>query len=167
MTRYMLDTNIFNLLLDDCTNCPCFEGLELVGTYVQRLEIEDTPHEYQTRREALLERFAAFTPKTELPYTTRWDDPWDGRWSDNDGFYEQILAEVKRLDKVAGKKKKKGNQERDAQIGETAIKANLTLVSNDENLRNAVIAFGGSALSMEELKLALQSASKNSSVLTE
>jgi len=165
MTRYILDTNIFNRLLDDGASCQYFEGLELVGTYVQRLEIEDTPQEYQIRRENLLEIFAAFTPETELPYTTRWGDPWGGRWSAVDGLYEQILAEVRQLDKATGKKKRKGNQERDAQIGETAIKANLTLVSDDENLRNAVIVFGGSALSMEELKPAVQSASKNDPVL--
>lgn len=167
MTRYILDTNIFNRLLDDGTSCQYFEGLELVGTYVQRLEIEETPQKYQTRREKLLELFAAFTSETELPYTTRWGDPWGGRWSDDDGLYEQLFAEVKRSDKAAKKKKRRENQERDAQIGETAIKANLTLISDDQNLRNAVMALGGCALSMKELKLAVQSASKNDPVLTD
>jgi hypothetical protein len=51
------------------------------------------------------------------------------------------------------KKKRSPNQERDAQIAETAIKGGLTLVSEDKNLRDVVQSFGGKAISLTETEL--------------
>ncbi|MDF0716993.1 type II toxin-antitoxin system VapC family toxin [Muricauda sp. 334s03] len=39
----------------------------------------------------------------------------------------------------------------DALIGETAIKNNLTLITNDKKFKNKVIELGGNALTVEEL----------------
>jgi predicted nucleic acid-binding protein len=149
MTRHILDTNIFNRLCDGTASRAWFQELALVGTYVQRLEIEDTKQ--SARRAELRELFLEFTPKSELPYTTRWGDPWGSRWSDTDGLYKQILAAIRTLDKAAKKKKTNQNQERDAQIAETAIKANLTLISEDQNLREVITMFGGQSISLAQL----------------
>ncbi|MGV7106483.1 PIN domain-containing protein [Flavobacterium sp. U410] len=39
----------------------------------------------------------------------------------------------------------------DALIGETAIKNNLTLITNDKKFKNKVIELGGKVLTVEEL----------------
>ena len=148
MSRYILDTNIFNRIYDDSTQCLYFEGLELVGTYVQKMELEKAPD--IAKRARLLEIFSDFTPDTELPYTTHWGDRWGSRWSDDGGLYEEILVEIRKLD---GKKRKGNNQERDAQIAEVTIKSNLTLISDDTRLRVVVVEFGGNAISLSELEI--------------
>jgi hypothetical protein len=90
MGRYILDTNIFNRILDGGAEHNLFQGLALAGTYVQRLEIEDSP--VGRRKDELLAIFAEYTSVMEQPFTTQWGDPWGGRWSDTDGLYEQIHA---------------------------------------------------------------------------
>jgi predicted nucleic acid-binding protein len=147
MGRYILDTNIFNRIVDRGAERDLFQGLALIGTYVQRLEIEGCPQEH--RKDELLTIFAEFASAMELPFTTHWGDPWGTRWSDTDGLYEQILAAVRKLDK----KTRSPNQERDAQIAETAIKGDLTLISEDKNLRDVVQSFGGKAIGLAEMQL--------------
>jgi predicted nucleic acid-binding protein len=43
------------------------------------------------------------------------------------------------------------NKTNDALIGETAIKNNLTLITNDKNFKNKVLELGGQALTVDEL----------------
>jgi predicted nucleic acid-binding protein len=147
MSRYILDTNIFNRIIDGEADRDLFQGLALIGAYVQRLEIEGCPQE--SRKNELLTIFAEVTSAIELPFTTHWGDPWGGRWSDTDGLHEQIHAAVRKLDK----KKRCPNQERDAQIAETAIKGDFTLISEDKNLRDVVQSFGGKAIGLAEMRL--------------
>jgi hypothetical protein len=125
-------------------------GLTLIGTYVQRLELADTPQE--NRRHELLKLYSEFVNANVAPFTMRWGDPWGSSWSDTDGLYDQLLSAVRKVDKGLKKRKRKQNQERDAQIAETAIKANRTLVTEDPGLRCVVEAYGGRAISIFELR---------------
>jgi len=150
MSSYILDTNIFNKLREGSLDRQALVGLTLIGTYVQRLELADTPQE--DRRRELLKLYSEFVNAKVTPFTTRWGDPWGSSWSDSDGLYDQLLSAVRKADKDLKKRKREQNQERDAQIAETAIKANLTLVTEDPGLRCVVEAYGGRAISFFELK---------------
>jgi hypothetical protein len=95
----------------------------------------------------LLQIFASFVSQTEWPYTTFWDDPWDARWSDDDGLFQKMRERLEALDRASGKKNKNPlNQRNDVQIAETAIKAGLTMLTGDSNLAILTRGFGGIAI---------------------
>lgn len=60
MPRYMLDTNVFNHVLDGKVDVSALAGKDLVATHIQRDELTNTKD--QVRRAALLEVFNELTP---------------------------------------------------------------------------------------------------------
>ena len=146
MTGYMLDTNLFNGLVDDKVSLNKFQGKKLMATHVQRDELNATSE--RTRRANLLSMFEFISADSIPTNTSVWDDTvWDGgKWSEQDKLYEKMLAELKKLDKAAGKRPTAINQSRDVRIAETAIKNNLTLVTDDKNLRTVTAKFNGNAI---------------------
>jgi predicted nucleic acid-binding protein len=152
MTGYMLDTNLFNGLVDGKVSLNEFQGKKLMVTHVQHDELNATSE--RTRRENLLSMFETVSAASVATSTAIWDDSrWDGaNWSDDDKLYEKMLAELKKLDKAAGKRPKAINQSRDVRIAETAIKNNLTLVTDDENLRTVTAKFNGNAICCRQLE---------------
>ncbi len=159
---YMLDTNIFNHLLDGKIPLEKIRNLNgpIYYTHVQHDEILSTKDNF--RRDALLEIFTKVL-KTDIPTestvigvsrigkskipghklgteTAVWDvSRWgEAKWGTY-GLYESI--------KIALKTNKMSNI-RDALIAETAIANKLILVTNDRNLMNVVNKLGGKSVGL-------------------
>ena len=150
MTGYMLDTNLFNGIIDGKISPNVFQGQKFMVTHVQRDELNATSD--PTRRAKLLSVFELVEADSIPTSTAIWDDSrWDeANWSDQDNLYENTLAELQKLDKATGKRPKGMNQSRDVRIAETAIKNGLTLVTDDKNLRNVTAKSGGNAVSLHQ-----------------
>jgi len=148
----MLDTNLFNGLVDGQMSIDVLQGKTLLATHIQLDELNATSN--PTRRAKLVSMFELVSAETIPTSTSVWDDtPWDeGKWSDQDNLYEKILAELQKLDKAAGKRPTGMNQSRDVRISETAIKNDITLVTDDTNLRDVTAKFNGNAISLNQFE---------------
>jgi hypothetical protein len=105
--RYLVDTNIFNELLDggiEWSSLP--EGIYVYSSW-QRIELERTSN--ISRRQRLLEVFAALiTLKDAQPvttHTTPWGSPWGVDWDRKGRFYADIFAALEEI-----KPRDRGNQ---------------------------------------------------------
>lgn len=149
MVGYMLDTNLFNKLVDSEFAIETLENKRVVVTHVQRDELARTTN--NERSGLLLAAFNEIDPEKISTRTSIWGDTlWgQGNWSDEDGLYEKMLVRLKELDAASGKKPEGLNQSRDVRIAETAIKNDLTLVTEDQNLRQVTSDFGGNAIGLE------------------
>jgi predicted nucleic acid-binding protein len=148
---YMLDTNIFDRVVDGKTPLAAFAERSVFATHVQRDELGAACPE---RARALLEKFEVIDPGKLATVSAAWNvSKWgEAGWGDDDRLWEQILGRIKELDQKKAKKRKPKrpeNQQRDALIAETAIKHGLTLVTDDTALLQAVGEFGGHAISGE------------------
>jgi hypothetical protein len=147
--RLMLDTNIFNRVVDKQLNVSVFNGCRLFATSVQMEELRRTGDAAQ--RNELLSVFQNLAPERKIA-TGVWDDsPWgDAAWSAEDGLYERLTRALTELDRRK-RKLRSANLSRDVRIAEAAIRASLTLVSDDCNLRKVVSDIGGAAISSADL----------------
>ncbi len=135
MSGYIFDTNIFNRILDGQFDLNSISGeVKLFATHIELDEIRNTRN--CERRSQLLSVFEAIDSKKIPTESAVWDvSNWDeAKWTVDDNLYEPI---VKALDAKNGGK---GNNVQDALIAETAIRNNLTLVTEDGDL--AIIARG-------------------------
>ena len=132
---YMLDTNVFDRVLDGKISLSSFGGRRLLATGIQRDELSKAK---EPRRTALLATFEAINPEVALASSFAFDIEGAGfnqaYWNDGSGNFEKMR---KRLQELDPKAKKFLNQERDILIAETAIKNEATLVSDDRNLRKS------------------------------
>lgn len=147
---YMLDTNVFNAVLDGRVLPASFVGRRLLVTGVQAAELHAT--EKPERRAALLAAYEEIRP-TSLPASSfAFDIEGAGfdqaYWNDGSGKFEKMLARLRQLDP---KNKSAPNQVRDILIAETAIKNRATLVSGDSNLRQIISEFGGNVIDPDNL----------------
>jgi rRNA-processing protein FCF1 len=154
MTRdqtYMLDTNVFNDVLDQKISTSFFAGYHLVVTGIQADELKATGND--ERRASLLTAFKDVAPMSLMASSFALDIEGAGLgqayWNDGTGRLEQMLASLQALDR---KKNQSRNQTRDILIAETAMKNGAVLISSDANLRKVVHEFGGQAISLEELQ---------------
>src|ERR1700730_18752589 len=147
---YMLDTNVFNRVLDGEISISSFGGHRLLVTGIQRDELSKTKD--NVRRTALLATFEAISPEVRLASSFAFGIEGAGfdqaYWNDGSGNFEKMR---KRLQELNPKNKNPLNQERDILIAETAIKNSATLVSDDRNLRQVVSEFGGCAIESTKL----------------
>lgn len=148
---YMLDTNIFNTVVDEQFSTDCFNSIRLLATHIQEDELRDTKN--QTRRNELLRMFEIIDAGRVATRSAVWDiSLWDQAcWSDDDGLFEKMLTRLQALDKQSRKKCKSENQQRDILIAETCVKERHTLVSDDQNLRRVMIEFGNEAITLADL----------------
>lgn len=150
----ILDTNIFNRLVDNLASIDIFDGWPLYATHIQLAELKNTKNkEGNSRRENLLTKFAAVGPEILPTRSFAIGVSAIGQAGISDGkIYGKVLFAVETNDAKHGKRKRKGsaNQIRDALIGEVAIESRLLLITEDEGLREAVRDLGGSALSIQE-----------------
>lgn len=131
MNKCMLDTNVFNYLLDgyiEMTALP--KDVEFVATHVQHDELNAAPD--SARRSKLLETFhhiAAVTMPTGSGVwdITRWDDE---KWGDG-VIYKELLAMLEMH------KTRKSNV-RDALMAEAALINKWLFVTADEMLADAI-----------------------------
>ena len=147
---YMLDTNLFNDVLDAKIPVGSLRGLHLLATGIQPAELRATSN--PDRRARLLEIFEEVRPATTLTSSFAFDVEgagWDqAYWNDGSGNFQRMLARLRELDK----KDRRLNQVRDILIAETAIKNGATLVSRDHNLCLIVSEFGGRAIDREQFE---------------
>lgn len=150
--KYMLDTTVFNHVLNEDISTALFAGHRLLVTGVQAGELKST--KAAQRRESLWDVFKDIAPISLLASSfafgiegAGWDQAY---WNDGSGNFEKMLARLKELD---GTKNRDLNQKRDILIAETAIKNEAVLVSGDSNLRKVVFEFGGHAISLNDFPL--------------
>jgi predicted nucleic acid-binding protein len=152
MTAYMLDTNVFNELLDGHISIDAFRGLRLVATHVQLDEVRATKN--PARAADLRSAFEEIAPTmgstaSAFPDVSNWDQ---SSWTD-DGVADRMLARLNQLNAAARKKHRDPNNPiRDVLIADTAIRTNATLITDDEQLRGLVSEFGGRAISTSDIK---------------
>jgi len=138
----MLDTNIFNRILDGQVSIAVFCKSSIYITHVQHDELGATKKDL--RRKQLLEIFRLIEKKkipTESAVfgVSRFDE---AKFSDSI-LYEKIK---KKLDAV----EKKPNNMQDALIAVTSIKNNLILITTDLPLQEIVCRLNGKAISLSE-----------------
>jgi len=153
-TKFMFDTNIFNRILDKKLEVPENCNCEYYVTHIQRDEIMETPE--KERREQLL-RIFKLVPKEPIPTevfvlgisclgSAKLTSAEDGK------LYDEMLRKLKELDRKSGKKKRPENQKRDVLILLTCLKNNITLVTEDGNLRKLAYEYNVEALSLEQFQ---------------
>jgi predicted nucleic acid-binding protein len=146
---YMLDTNVFNAVLDGKIPLASLESRRLLVIGVQAAELRAT--KTSERRAALLAVFEEIRPSTLPASSFAFDIEGAGfdqsNWNDGSGRFDRMLARLQQLDP----KKEEHNQVRDILIAETALKNGATLVSGDSNLRQVVSEFGGRAIALPSL----------------
>ncbi|MDD5701298.1 MAG: hypothetical protein PHU23_04520 [Dehalococcoidales bacterium] len=139
MNGYLLDTNIFNHLvegkikLDDLPlDYPIFV------THIQQTEFMQFPH--CEKRSQLLKLLKVLPDHQANLQTLLADISCAGDACGNGKIYDQILL---RLNKI--EKRKSNANVHDALIGETSIINRLVLITNDKDFAQAVKSLGGYA----------------------
>ena len=144
MKRYMLDTMIFNRILDHDLDVKLFKSkdFQILTTHIQRDEINNTPND--TRRNALLSVFEQIENPLPTESALWGESNWgESKWG-SDNLVEEILKELDKEDK-------RPNNPKDALIADTAIKNNCILVTEDGPLSKVVKnCFSGSVQSLYE-----------------
>ena len=147
---YMLDTNVFNDVLDGRTSLAELAGRHVVVTGIQASELRATNN--AERRTALLSVFKTIAPDPLPTSSFAFDIEGAGLehadWNDGTGRFQEMLARLQTLD---DKGKQYKNQTRDILIAETALKNGSVLISGDANLRTVMVEFGGRAISFDGL----------------
>jgi predicted nucleic acid-binding protein len=136
--KFMLDTNVFNRIIDEGLDPRAVlpHDCRLVGTHVQRDELEATPD--ATRRADLLQMFDEFVDEGVPTESAVWGvSRWDqAKWGS--GMRERLHTALDEL-------RRKRNNLQDSLIAETAIVRGCVLVSTDLNLVKVTREFGGQA----------------------
>jgi len=135
--KIVLDTNIFNWLVDDRFDLSALPpGSSLVATLVQLRELEATTKP-PGRREKLLVMFEAVAPDIE-PAAFSWDVPgagWgEGAWSSD--------ARITEIREALDARKPKSNNMQDALIAGVALRDGYALATADTILADVAERFG-------------------------
>jgi hypothetical protein len=145
----MLDTNLFNRLLD----CPALDSrlgeYVLVATHVQKREL--MANGTKSRRRKLLQIFQKRIECTLPTESSVWGiTEWgESKWGST-SLFKTMLNQLSVLDKRAGKKSKIANMQRDILIAETAILNRLKLLTCDKNLVLVTRLHGGNAENFDQ-----------------
>ena len=140
MRGYILDTNVYNLVLDGKIDLPVLAGpLSYYATHVQMDELAATPDE--DRRDGLLRRFQAIPAETLPTESLVLDVSRLGHAKVSDGA---LFSQIREL--LDARNNRKASNTQDALIAETAINNSLTLVTGDGDLLAVTRALGGLAL---------------------
>ena len=154
--KCMFDSNIFDEFIDRPDLVELITGfVDVVATHVQRDEIDDTKNKCPEEWAELIRAFDTVVPEEPQVGVTgllstesavSGISKWGGaKWSKPENLIGQIRGPIK------PKHKRYVNRTRDALIGETAIKNDLTLVTNDCDLRKKVASLGGKSMSWKQL----------------
>jgi len=146
---FMLDTNIFNHILNENMQINLPPEFNYYITHIQFDELNST--RIEERKSKLLKIFKEIDKEEILTEsaTVGISRVGKSKISDNE-LFEKLLFELQKLDKENGKKKRWENQKRDILIAETCIKNNLILITNDKNLRTLTIEYNGQAVNLEQ-----------------
>jgi predicted nucleic acid-binding protein len=139
--KLILDSNVFDDLLAGKISINNFNlnENEIFITHIQVDEINECPDKF--KRASLFNLLIEIRPE-KIPTETF-----------ALGFSR--IGNAKLGDAILFQKLRNSNlnHSKDALIGETAIKQNLILITNDKRLRNKVIELGGSSMNIEEFKI--------------
>ena len=147
--EYMFDTNAFDEVLkseeisvESLAHC----GATFFATHIQLDEINSIPTHNEDKarkrkqvRDLYRQLFEEVPTESFVWDVSRWGC---SKWSD-DSLYDEILSGLDEFDK-------KDNNSQDALIGETAIKKDFVLVTQDKNLRAVVQKHGGKCISFRD-----------------
>ena len=145
MTKYILDTNIFNRIVDGELNAKEIgERAALCATHVELNEVQNTKND--DRRELLLNKFESVDAKPSPTTSAVWGvSEWvSAEFTSKDSKYPNIVEELNK--KNGGK----DNNVRDALIADTAMSLGLTLVTEDRHLFEVVAEAGGSVVRLKD-----------------
>lgn len=149
----MLDTHLFDRVLDGLLPISALTGQRLFVTAVQVAEVQAMPNTKAVRRASLLRTIELVAPNWQAAASFCADIEGAGadqaEVNDGTGRFEEMLARLKALDPKPPKKD--ANQIRDIVIAETALKFGATLVSDDVALRTVMAEFGGFAVASGHL----------------
>jgi predicted nucleic acid-binding protein len=126
LKKYLLDSNVFDYLLDNQINISGLKKAKFYSTNIQWSELNNTPD--VERKNQLLEIYQVVNPKKILLKSGIMLDAV--RWDDEQPWIDEISHTATKL---------KGNTKaswRDALIGEIANKSDLTLVTADHDFFN-------------------------------
>jgi len=144
--KVIFDSNIYDLIADGSLNINLLsekkEDFELYITHIQIDEINQCPDKDKRARLFLFKsKLSPIVIPTEslILGTSRLGE---ARFGDG-----KILEEIR---------KENLNNTKDALIGETAIKNNLLLVTEDNQLKKKLISLNGKAINLEEFKGSLK-----------
>jgi hypothetical protein len=139
MNGYMLDTTVFNHILEGHFGRANLPPGNYFATPVQWKQIVNTPD--PQKRAQRVGMFTEIDPKLLPPSTPAW---YSGPASIG-GLYEPLQARLKELDKKSGKRPRGDGRRADVLIAETAILRHLVLITGDGNLVTVVKENGGQA----------------------
>lgn len=135
--KYMLDTNIFNALLDGVIEIKDLPpNAEFVVTAMQLQEINKTKNE--ERRALLLKQFHEIAPDRVPTSSSLWNVT---SWGEGCYGESKIFREILELLNLKNNSKK--NNYVDALIAETALTMNVTLITSDRDLVSIVSELDG------------------------
>ncbi len=144
--KVIFDSNIYDLIADGSLNINLLsekkEDFEFYITHVQIDEINECPNE--DKRARLLLFMTKLSPIVI---------PTESYILGKSRLGEARLGDTKTLEEI---RKENSEHNEDALIGETAIKNNLILVTEDSQLKNKVNSLKGKAISVEEFKESLK-----------
>lgn len=133
---YVLDTNIFNKLLDGkilIENLPT--DASFIATHVQIDEINNTRN--SERKSQLLLKFAEVCPEMLPTESCVWDiSHWDNAKFSDGVLYEKLKQELDALNNS------KLNNSKDILIAEVAIVNDFTLLTADKHLAHIMVNNG-------------------------
>ena len=142
--KCMFDTVIFNRVVEHKVSVELLaECVNVYATHIPRDEINNTP--CSEKKAELNQVFVDIVLEERPTESAVWGvSKWGSKWFKDDSLYEPIKAAL-------DKRKQKENNTQDALIAETAIKNDLTLVTDDNPLREEASKFGAECMSWEEL----------------
>jgi len=145
MSGYMLDTTVFNHLVEGCIALQRVPSDQLIYvTHVQLNEIQRTPD--AVKLQSLLAVFTAID-SAQIPTSSAiWNisEYGNAEYGTPDGLFQSLLANLN------GRNKSKKNNAKDILIAETAIRHNLILVTDDHDLSDVVCEAGGNAIGLSQ-----------------
>ncbi|WP_155982398.1 hypothetical protein [Xanthobacter sp. 126] len=141
--RYLLDTNIFNMIEDGRLDPSILDGATLYATHVQIDEFKQCSRSERTA--ALLSRFHDLGPEKIETAGLVWDvSRWDEACWGSEELLQKVFDRITELDSHARKRARDPvkNCWRDALLASTAIYRGIVLLTADANLATAAEQFG-------------------------
>jgi hypothetical protein len=148
-TKVMIDSNIFNRIIDDKYDLRRLADYDCLVTHIQLEELQNTPSE--DRRAKLISIFREISPE-EIPTDTFvLGESLFGcaRLGDGD-LWDGIRKAMESKLSPAQRGKRADSITRDALIAEAAINANAVLLSADAILAEVVLSLGGKSVNPDK-----------------
>lgn len=134
--KYMLDTNVFDYIVDEDLKMDVADAVELFVTNVQVSEIKNVPDDDRRMR---LQRALKSLPHTELVVSSPfWEDAL--HWNDDAVWQDEPSSEYEVI-------RGKSNANRDSLIVEKANSSDMVLVTSDRRCGKSANRVGVKVLS--------------------